>query len=81
MPAYITGSVHENLPRRIERLLEENRILRNPPQKSPTSLPATTACGWFRSEILLRGDIGLSANGPTRVRFELTTLSACDSYN
>ena len=33
MPAHITGSVNEDLLRRIEYLLEENRVLRNQIQK------------------------------------------------
>ena len=46
--ACITGSVNENLLRRIEYLPEENHILRNQPQEPPTPPPATIACGWCR---------------------------------
>jgi hypothetical protein len=34
MPACITGSVNEELLQRIEYLIEENRVLRNQPQKA-----------------------------------------------
>jgi hypothetical protein len=52
MLAYITGSVNESLLRRIEYLLEENRILRNQIQRRIT-LPAEHVLGSLRLEPLL----------------------------
>jgi len=41
MPAYITSSVNEELLRRIEYLIEENRVLRNQPQKARHPVEST----------------------------------------
>ena len=52
MLAYIIGSVNEDLLRRIEYPLGENRVLRNQPQEPPTSSPPPTrAAGGRRNQI------------------------------